>query len=156
LIGALAIGGGVFNFKRYLELEPGCEIVDDQKRLKLREKLRNIQNQPSLWLAGIGIVVMAVSVNLVELICSAGLPVLFTQVLSLNALSRVEYLGYIGLYMLMFILDDTIVFIIAMKTSELTGLSTKYGRFAHLVGGVLMVILGLLMILKPAWLMLSF
>ncbi len=156
LIGALAIGGGVFNFKRYLELEPGCEIVDDQKRLKLRDKLKNIQNQPSLWLAAIGIIVMAVSVNLVELICSAGLPVLFTQVLSLNALSQVEYLGYIGLYMLMFILDDTIVFIIAMKTSELTGLSTKYGRFAHLVGGVLMVLLGLLMIFKPAWLMLSF
>jgi hypothetical protein len=156
LIGGLAIGGGLFNFKRYRELEPGCELVDDQKRGKLRDRLIAIQNQPSLWLAALGIVVMAVSVNLVELVCSAGIPVLFTQILSLNALTQGEYLMYILLYMAMFILDDTIVFIVAMKTAELTGLSTKYGRVAHLIGAFLMVSLGLLMIFRPEWLMLSF
>ena len=99
---------------------------------------------------------LAVSVNLVELICSAGLPVLFTQILTLNDLSSTQHIMYLLLYLAMFMLDDVIVFVIAMKTAELTGISTKYARNAHLIGGILMILLGLLMILKPAWLMLNF
>jgi thiol-disulfide isomerase/thioredoxin len=156
LIGGISIGGGIFNIHRYTQMEPGCEIVDESKRLKIRDRLKSIASQPVFALAVVGIVVLAVSVNLVELICSAGLPVLFTQILTLNDLSNVQYMLYILLYLGMFMLDDIIVFVIAMKTAELTGISTKYARNAHLIGGILMVLLGLLMILKPAWLMLNF
>ena len=137
-------------------MEPGCEVVDESKRLKIRDKLKSIYSQPVFAVAAVGIVILAISVNLVELICSAGLPVLFTQILSLNNLSETQYILYMLLYLLMFMIDDVVVFVIAMKTAELTGISTKYARNAHLVGGILMVILGLLMILKPAWLMLNF
>ena len=156
LIGGISIGGGLFNLNRYRTTVPGCEVVDDSKRLKIRDKIKSIYNQPVFALAAVGIVVLAVSVNLVELICSAGLPVLFTQILSLNNLSDTQYILYMLLYLFMFMMDEVIVFVIAMKTAELTGISTKYARNAHLVGGILMIILGLLMILKPAWLMLNF
>ena len=156
LIGGISIGGGIFNINRYMKMVPGCEVVDESKRLKIRDKLKSIYSQPVFAFAAIGIVVLAISVNLVELICSAGLPVLFTQILSLNNLSESQYILYMLLYLLMFMVDDVVVFVIAMKTAELTGISTKYARNAHLVGGVLMVILGLLMIFKPAWLMLNF
>ncbi len=156
LIGGLSIGGGIFNIRRYTQMEPGCEIVDESKRLKIRDRLRAIYSQPVFALAAVGIVVLAVSVNLVELICSAGLPVLFTQILTLNDLSSFEYMMYLFLYLAMFMLDDIIVFVIAMKTAELTGISTKYARNAHLIGGILMILLGIFMILKPAWLLLNF
>lgn len=156
LIGGMSIGGGIFNIHRYTQMEPGCEVVDESKRLKIRDRLKAIYSQPVFALAAVGIVVLAVSVNLVELICSAGLPVLFTQILTLNDLSQTQYILYLLLYLAMFMLDDIIVFVIAMKTAELTGISTKYARNAHLIGGILMILLGLLMILKPAWLMLNF
>lgn len=156
LIGGISIGGGIFNINRYLKMVPGCEVVDESKRLKIRDKLKSIYSQPVFAFAAVGIVVLAISVNLVELICSAGLPVLFTQILSLNNLSESQSILYMLLYLLMFMVDDVVVFVIAMKTAELTGISTKYARNAHLVGGILMVILGLLMIFKPAWLMLNF
>jgi len=156
LIGGISIGGGIFNIHRFTQMEPGCEIVDDSKRLKIRDRLKAIYSQPVFALAAVGIVVLAISVNLVELICSAGLPVLFTQILTLNDLTNTQYILYLLLYLGMFMLDDIIVFVIAMKTAELTGISTKYARNAHLIGGILMVLLGLLMILKPAWLMLNF
>lgn len=156
LIGGMSIAGGIFNIHRYTQMEPGCEIVDESKRLKIRDRLKAIYSQPVFALAVVGIVVLAISVNLVELICSAGLPVLFTQILTLNDLSNTQYILYILLYLAMFMLDDVIVFVIAMKTAELTGISTKYARNAHLIGGILMVLLGILMILKPAWLMLNF
>ncbi|MHB8096932.1 MAG: thioredoxin family protein [Erysipelotrichaceae bacterium] len=156
LIGGMSIGGGIFNIHRFTQMEPGCEVVDESKRLKIRDRLKAIYSQPVFALAAVGIVVLAVSVNLVELICSAGLPVLFTQILTLNDLSQTQYIQYLLLYLAMFMLDDIIVFVIAMKTAELTGISTKYARNAHLIGGILMILLGLLMILKPAWLMLNF
>lgn len=156
LIGGISIGGGIFNINRYMKMVPGCEVVDESKRLKIRDKLKSIYSQPVFAFAAVGIVVLAISVNLVELICSAGLPVLFTQILSLNNLSESQSILYMLLYLLMFMVDDVVVFVIAMKTAELTGISTKYARNAHLVGGILMVILGLLMIFKPAWLMLNF
>lgn len=155
-IAAIAVGGGAYNIYRFMTTEPGCEVMDEKKRVSVSTRIKQIFNQPVFVLAAVGVVALAISVNLVELICSAGLPVLFTQVLSLNQLSTVEYAFYMGLYLLFFMADDIIIFSLAMKTSELTGISSKYARNAHLVGGIIMVILGILMVLKPAWLMLNF
>ena len=99
---------------------------------------------------------VAVSVNIVELACSAGLPVMFIEILSVNNLSIIEEIIYIGLYMLFFLLDDLIIFFIAMTTMQLTGFSTKYGKLSKLIGGILLFLIGLLLIFKPEWLMFNF
>lgn len=155
-IGSLSIIGGIYNIRRYTQMQPGCEIVDESKRMKIIDRLKVISAQPKFILAAVGIIVLAISVNLVELICSAGLPVMFTQILTLNNLSNTQYIVYLLLYLAMFMFDDIVVFVLAMKTAEITGISTKYARKAHLIGGILMIILGVLMILQPAWLMLNF
>ena len=49
--------------------------------------------------------------------------------------------------------DDLFVFVVAMITLQMTGVTTKYTRFSHLVGGIIMVIIGILLIFKPEWLM---
>jgi threonine/homoserine/homoserine lactone efflux protein len=103
----------------------------------------------------IGIVVLAFMVNLVELVCSAGLPAIFTQVLTLNDLPVWQYYGYILVYIFFFMVDDLFVFVVSMKTLELTGLTTRYTRYSRLVGGVLMLLVGILLVLKPEYLMFS-
>ena len=60
-----------------------------------------------------------------------------------------EHAGYIILYIVIFMIDDLIVFIIAMKTLEITGLTTKYSKFTKIVGGIIMLIIGVLLIFKP-------
>jgi len=156
LIGIVAIGGGAWNIKTGMKKDDGCDVVDVDQRKKLRKRIQGISSQSVFILAIFGMMGLAVSVNLIELLCSAGFPVLFTQVLSLNHLSNLQYVGYLLLYVFFFLLDDLVVFIIAMKTSELTGISTKYGKYSHLVGGAVMILLGILMVLKPEWLMLNF
>ena len=101
----------------------------------------------------IGIITLAVSVNLIELACSAGLPLLFTQILSFNNLSSFEYGLYIGLYILFFMIDDLIIFFIAMFTMKVTGLSNKYTKWSHLIGGLIMLLIGILLLVKPGILM---
>ena len=156
LIGVVAIGGGAWNIKTGLKKDDGCDVVDVDQRKKLRKRIQGISSQNVFILAIFGMMGLAISVNLIELLCSAGFPVLFTQVLSLNHLSNLQYIGYLLLYVFFFLLDDLVVFIIAMKTSELTGISTKYGKYSHLVGGAVMILLGILMVLKPEWLTLNF
>lgn len=99
---------------------------------------------------------LAFIVNLIELACSAGLPLLFTQILAINDLSKFMYALNIGIYIFFFLIDDLIIFIIAMITFKVTGISTKYTKYSHLIGGIIMLLISILMIFKPEWLMFNF
>lgn len=153
-IGFLALGAGGYNIKEFFTSKDGaCKVTSGEKRQKIFEKLKTTISQKNFLVAIIGIIALAFAVNLVELVCSAGLPVVYTQVLSMSDLSTFGYYGYILLYILFFMLDDIIIFSIAMIALRATGLTTKYTRLSHLLGGVIMIIIGIIMILKPEWLM---
>lgn len=159
IIALVALIGGFLNLRSYiksLEQEDGCDVVDDKKRKKLFKRIRKFTHEKSFWLALIGIIALAASVNLIELACSAGIPIVFTELLAINNLNGIQYALYLFIYILFFMLDDLIVFAVAVKTMELTGISTKYSKYSHLVGGILMFIIGVLLILKPEWLMFNF
>ena len=81
---------------------------------------------------------------------------IFTQILALNNLNWLAYFIYLIIYIAFFLLDDIIVFVVAMKTLELTGISTKYTKYSHLIGGLIMLLIGILMIFKPEWIMFNF
>jgi hypothetical protein len=154
LIGAIAIGGGSYNLKEYFTNKEGtCKVTNNQKRRAVFEKLKKItQHQSFYWALG-GIILLAFAVNLVELICSAGLPAVYTQILTLSELATWQYYLYLLLYILFFMIDDLFVFFVAMKTLQVTGITTKYSRWSHLIGGILMIVIGLLLIFKHQWLM---
>ena len=153
-IALLALFGGGYSIREFFINKTNvCKVTGNEKRQKVFEKLRNIVKQNNLWIALGGIVLLAFLVNLVELICSAGLPAVFTQVLAMNNLSTWGYYSYILLYILFFMIDDLFVFFIAMITFKMTGITTKYAKYSHLIGGVIMVVIGILLIFKPEWLM---
>lgn len=157
LIASIALIGGVWNLKSFFtNKEDGCEVVSEKKRSKVLNKIKYITSSQKYSLAIIGIIGLAVSVNFIELTCSAGLPVVFTNLLALNNLSVLEYGFYLFLYILFFLIDDLLIFFIAMKTLKITGLSNKYAKYSHLIGGILMLLVGILMIFKPEWLMFNF
>ncbi len=154
LIGLLALFGGGYNLREYFSSpEAGCKVTNSDKKQKIFEKLKEFTRKKNFYLALGGIIVLAFAVNLIELVCSAGLPAVYTQVLTLSDLAGWQYYAYILLYVFIFMLDDLIVFFIAMATLKMTGITTKYSRWSHLIGGILMLIIGLLLLFKPGWLM---
>ena len=158
IIGLIAVVGAIINLNSYIKhrLDSGCDVIDDKKRNKIFDKIKRFTHEKNFMLAILGAMALAISVNIVELACSAGLPVMFIEILSMNNVTIVENIIYIGLYMLFFLLDDLIVFFVAMRTMELTGFSTKYGKLSKLIGGILLLLIGVLMIFKPEWLMFNF
>lgn len=158
-IAIIAIIAAFINLKSFyksLKKDTGCEVVDSKKRKNIIEKIKKFTLEKSLILGLLGVMTLAVSVNFIELACSAGLPLLFTQILALNNLSKLSYMIYILIYIFFFLMDDIIVFVIAMFTLKITGISNKYSKYSHLIGGIIMLLIGLLMIIKPEWLMLNF
>ena len=133
IIAIAALIGGFFQLRSFIKNKDtsGCEIVDDSKRKTIFKKIRKFTSEKSFLLALIGVMGLAVSVNLVELACSAGLPLVFTELLALNDVSSMAKFWYVLLYILFFLIDDLIVFIIAMFTMKVTGITTKYNQYSH-------------------------
>ncbi len=153
IVGLVAIGIGGYYLNQYRKKDNLCKVSADKKRLTYFEKMKQSVESSSFWLGLVGVVVLAVAVNMVELVCSAGLPAVYTSVLSAANLSSLQYAFYIGLYILFFMLDDIIVFAIAVKTMSVVNIDGKYSKFSRLVGGSLMLIIGLLLIFAPQLLM---
>ncbi|MBM3284031.1 hypothetical protein FJY90_07380 [Candidatus Gottesmanbacteria bacterium] len=153
-IGFVALGVGGLNIKEYLANKSGgCKVTGDKKRRKIFERLKGITQNKQFIVALFGIILLAFAVNLVELVCSAGLPAVYTKVLTMSILPTWQYYLYLIFYILIFMLDDLIIFITAMVTLQAVGIQSKYSRFSHLVGGILMFIIGILLLFKPELLM---
>ncbi|MBQ8472391.1 MAG: hypothetical protein IJ501_02690 [Bacilli bacterium] len=160
LIAVFAIILGIINLFKFIknnkQEDVGCEVVDDKKRKKIIKKIKKIQKEKSIWLALLGIVTLAVGVNLVEMACSLGFPLIFTEILSLNNIKGLMKIIYLLIYIFFYMFDDILIFVIAMKTLEVTGVTNKYSKYTKLIGGILMLIIGILMIFKYEWLTLNF
>jgi len=150
IIGLVAITGGGFYLYEAFGKDPNvCHVTDLKHHQKTIAKMQAILEK-SAWPAMIvGVAVLAISVNMIELVCTAGLPAVFTQILALNEVSTLARYSYLGLYILMYMIDDLAIFAIAVYTLRATGLTTKYRRFTLVFGGVLMYALGILLIFYP-------
>ena len=160
LIAVIALVVGLINIYKYIDSlkkkDEGCDVVDKKDRKKIMEKIISITHEKKFIIALFGIMVLAASVNIIELMCSIGIPLLFTQILAMNNLSTFGYMIYMFIYIFFFLIDDIVIFVISMVTLKVTGLSTKYTKYSHLVGGIIMLIIGLLLIIKPELLMFNF
>lgn len=157
LIAFVAVIVGIINLVKFgnsiTKKNDGCDVVDKKERKKIMEQITKITKEKKFILAIIGIIALAASVNIIELMCSIGIPLLFTQILAMNDLNTIQYGIYMFIYIFFFLIDDIVIFGISMFTLNVTGISTKYTKYSHLIGGIIMLIIGLLLIIKPELLM---
>ncbi len=146
----------IVRFVKSLSKDDGCEVVNTNNRKRIINAIKKIIKEKSFILALLGVVLLAFSVNIIELLCSLGLPVMFSEILTINEVGNAMKIVYSLIYVLFFLIDDIIIFIIAMKTLEIKAISNKYAKYSHLIGGIIMLIIGFLMIYKPEWLMFNF
>ena len=159
LIAFISFFVGYINLNNYFKAkkkDDGCEVVDKKERKKIMTKIMDITSEKKFVIALLSIIVLAISVNVIEMMCSIGLPLVFTQILAMNNLGFGSYMLYMFIYILFFLIDDIAVFVIAMTTLKVTGISTKYSKYSHLIAGIITLIIGLLLLLKPSILMFNF
>jgi len=101
----------------------------------------------------IGIIILATLVNVIELLCTAGFPALYTQILTTQQLPNWTYYGYLGLYNVAYMFDDGLMVTVAVVTLRRTKMQERTGRWLKLISGVVMAGLGGILLLAPKWLM---
>ncbi|MCP9785247.1 glutaredoxin family protein [Cyanobium sp. N5-Cardenillas] len=134
--------GGIFTLSIPAEAKPG-----------LYARLRQVVQSRSLLPALAAVAVLAVVVNAVELLCTAGLPAIYTAVLSQQNLPATAHYAYLGLYILGYIADDSLMVAAAVLALSSHKLTESGGRWLKLISGGVMLALGLALLLRPGWLM---
>ena len=159
IIGIVALVVGSYNIYRFFKErkeDAGCHVVDEKKRKKIFTRIKKFTQEKNMLLALGGVVILAISVNIVELACSSVFPATFAEILAVNNVTGIMKIIYLLIYTLFYMIDDLVVFTIAVATLQLSTASSKYGKYSSIVGGIIMLLVGLLLIFKPAWLMLNF
>jgi glutaredoxin len=150
IMGGLAVGIGLVNVKEFWAFGQGISLsIPESAKPGLYARVRKILAAEHLSQAMLGILVLAILVNMVEFVCTAGFPAMFTQVLSQQGLTTLEYYGYLGLYNLAYIADDALMVTIAVVTLSHHKLQEREGRWLKLISGLVMLGLGLLLLLAP-------
>ena len=154
-LGGIALFIGAVNVKDFFAWRRGITLsIPESAKPGLYARVRAILQAEQFTGALAGIVILAGLVNMIELLCTAGFPALYTQMLSLQGLSMWEYYGYLGLYNVAYIFDDSLMVAIAVITLSRRKLQEHAGQWLKLVSGTVMAGLGLVLLLKPNWLVL--
>ena len=150
LLGAIAAIMGLLNVKDFFAFGRGLSVgIPEAAKPGIYAQVRRILRAENLSGALAAVVVLALLVNTVELLCTAGLPAIYTRVLTMYALPTPAYYAYLGLYNLAYIADDSLMLTVAVVTLSREKLQEKGARWLKLVSGVVMLGLGIILLLRP-------
>lgn len=148
--GLVALTLAVFSLKDYfLPDSAGSISIPDSAKPGLFARMRRLTTADALPTVLVGTVALAAVANSYELLCTAGFPLVFTRVLTLNDLSTSTYYGYVALYNVVYVIPLLVIVGVFVWTLGSRKLSETEGRFLKLMSGSMMFGLGLLLLVKP-------
>ncbi|MGB9749168.1 MAG: hypothetical protein ACP5OZ_00925 [Candidatus Woesearchaeota archaeon] len=155
IIVLLALFAGIVNVKDAFFYKKGISLtIDDSKKPKLIEKMRSIvktvKEEGITLLLILQTIILAVSVNFIELACTAGFPAVYTNILTLKQLPKIVYYLYLVLYNIFYVIPLLLIVLIFVITLGATKISERTGRILKFISGIVMIALALIMLLKPS------
>ena len=143
---------GVINIKDYFALGRGLSLsIPGSAKPAIYTRVREVLRAESMATALGAVVVLAIMVNMVEFLCTSGLPAVYTQVLASRNLPAWQYYAYLALYNVFYMLDDALLLAAAVATLRITRLQERGGRTLKLISGVVMLLLGFALAARPEW-----
>ncbi|MCM2328840.1 MAG: hypothetical protein NDI88_13205 [Lysobacter sp.] len=150
VLGVIALVAGLINVKDFVAFGRGVTLsIPASAKPGIYQRIRRLMNERSLAMAIGGTIVLGMLVQVVELVCTSGLPALYTRILTQRQLDPMTYYGYLLLYNLMYMVDDVMVLAIGVVTLSRHRLQEKEGRVLKLVSGLVMLGLGIYLIAFP-------
>jgi hypothetical protein len=157
LAGAVALTLAVLTIRDYIRSrregpQAATLSIPQSARPGLFARMRALLSAESLPAMLTGTVVLALAANTYELLCSSGLPLVYTRALTLDELSTAGYYGYLAFYNLVYVLPLLAIVVVFALTLGSRKLSAAEGRALKLLSGLMMLGLGLVLIAAPEWL----
>ncbi len=153
-LAAVAFVVGAVNVKDFVAFGRGVTFsIPEAAKPGLYARVRQVVNAPTLALSLAAVTALAVVVNFVELLCTAGLPALYTAVLAQHEVGAGARYAYLALYVAGTIADDAAMVTAAVLALGQRRLTERAGRWLKLASGAVMLALAALLALRPGWLM---
>jgi glutaredoxin len=151
VVALVALFFALVNLKDYFWYKQGLSFtIPDSQKPGIAQRMRALMDPNlSFWSLAGGTVVLAAGVSLVEFSCTAGLPVLWTNLLTSQGASTLSFLLLLMLYLFIYQLDELAIFGAAVYSLKASRLEEKHGRILKLIGGVLMLTLAAVMLIQP-------
>jgi hypothetical protein len=148
----LAIAVGAIHVKDFFAFKKGVSLsIPESAKPGIYARVRKIVMAENLFAAIAGASVLAVLVNIIELLCTAGLPALYSQILMMQDFPTWKNYAYLGLYVIAYMFDDAIMVSIVVATLGKRKLQEHEGRWLKLISGLVILLLGLVLLLRPQW-----
>lgn len=150
LVALIALIFAAINIKDYFWYKEGVSFtIADEKKPGIARGIRRVMDSQSFWAMAAATIALAAGVSLVEFSCTAGFPVMWSNILTAQNVSTLDFVGLLLLYMVIYQLDELAIFLVAVFTLKASRLEEKHGRILKLIGGVLMLTLAVVMLVKP-------
>jgi len=152
VVALVALFFGLINIKDYFFYKEGVSLtIAEDKKPGIFQRMRKVMDAGDSWWGLIGgTIVLAAGVSLVEFSCTAGFPVLWTNLVAAQEVTTITFVVLLLLYMLIYQLDEIGIFLVAAFTLKSSKLEEKHGRILKLIGGVLMLTLAVVMLVNPS------
>jgi cytochrome c biogenesis protein CcdA len=148
--GVIALIFGLLNIKDFFFFKKGPSLsISESKKPKLYSQMRKVIRITSIPALIIATVVLAISANMVELVCSLNLPVIYTGILTSYNLSGIQNILYLIAYNLIYVIPLLVLVITVVISLGRWKLSEIQGRKLKLFSGLMMFMLGIIMLAKP-------
>jgi len=150
IIGLIAIYVGIGSLVDLIKTRGvvACKVVDERSKEKTLSRMKNVVLAPVTLTSVLSIIALAFVINSMEFVCSCAIPAVYTHVLALSKLSRLEHYAYILLYDFFFMLDDLIIFGSAAFAFN-TVIGNRYVAYCKLIGGIILTAIGLMLVFTP-------
>lgn len=153
LVALVALFFALVNIKDYFWYKEGLSFtIADDKKAGIFKRIRAVLDaSQSFWGLASATIILAVGVSMVEFSCTAGFPVLWVNLLNTQNISGISFVLLLLLYMLIYQLDELLIFGSALVSFKASRLEEKHGRVLKLIGGMLMLTLSVVMLINPDW-----
>ena len=150
IAGLIAVFAGLINIKDYFFFQKGISLtLPKSHKEKFIQRVKNLSLAKSTWALIGATSIIAATVNIYELLCTFGFPMVYTRVLTLRNLPPVQYYLYLVFYNLVYVIPLAVIVLIFAVTLGKRTFSQLWVRRLKLVSGFMILFLGLILMIKP-------
>lgn len=148
--GLLAVLTALINIKDFYFFKVGVSLsIPERAKPGLFARMRALVKTSKLPSVLAGTLVLALTANAYELLCTAGFPMIYTRILTLQQLQPWQHYLFLAFYCLFYVLPLLTIVLIFTWTLGSKKLSERQGRILKLLSGLMMLFLGGLLLSSP-------
>jgi len=149
LAGSVALILGLINIKDFFFYRKGASLsIPESKKSGIYKQMRALVKNPKLTASIIGTIILALTINFYELLCTLGLPWVFTtrleDLLNTNQITLSEVTSYIIFYNIVYVIPLILIVLLFVVTLGKRKLSEWHGQIMKLETGIMLTSFGLI------------